>query len=134
MVSVEADKHGENGTAKSEDDLADTLFRRGDGIGRHKECTKDHAAAENMIKRSINVTFKSEGEKEDHCYVDDGDMPAYYPSDKKVNTADASKVVAITAQRYYELPKGLDGEYTYVVTVLDRMQNESDGVKCKVKL
>jgi hypothetical protein len=53
---------------------------------------------------------------------------------EKVNTADASKIVAITAQRYYELPKGLDGEYTYVVTVLDRMQNESDCVKCKVKL
>ena len=53
---------------------------------------------------------------------------------ERINTADPSKIVGITAQRYYELPESLDGEYTFVVTVLDRMQNESEGVKCKVKL
>ena len=53
---------------------------------------------------------------------------------EKLNTADPSKIVEITAQRYYELPADLEGEYTFVVTVLDRMQNESEGVKCKVKL
>ena len=53
---------------------------------------------------------------------------------EKVNTADPSKIVHITRQCYYELPAGTRGEHTYVVTVLDRMQNESDGVKCKVEL
>ena len=53
---------------------------------------------------------------------------------EKLNIADPSKIVEITTQRYYELPADLEGEYTFVVTVLDRMQNESEGVKCKVKL
>ena len=53
---------------------------------------------------------------------------------EKVNIEDPSKIVYITRQCYYELPAGTKGEYTYVVTVLDRLQNESDGVKCKVEL
>ena len=53
---------------------------------------------------------------------------------EKLNIADPSRIVEITTQRYYELPADLEGEYTFVVTVLDRMQNESEGVKCKVKL
>jgi len=53
----------------------------------------------------------------------------------KVNTADPSKIVAITAQPFLKLPYE-DGKmkYTYVVTALDRLQNESKGVKKKVKL
>lgn len=53
---------------------------------------------------------------------------------ERINISDPSRIVHITRQCYYELPAGLDGEFTYVVTVLDRMQNESLGVKCKVKL
>ena len=57
---------------------------------------------------------------------DDGD---------KVNLADPSKIVAVTAKTYYKLPYQ-DGteKYTYVVTALDRMSNESEGVVKKVKL
>ena len=53
----------------------------------------------------------------------------------KVNTADPAKIVAITAQPFLKLPYE-DGKmkYTYVVTALDRLQNESKGVKKKVKL
>jgi len=53
----------------------------------------------------------------------------------KINIDDATKIVAITADTYCKLPYS-DGEtkYTYVVTALDRLQNESKGVKRKVKL
>ena len=53
----------------------------------------------------------------------------------KVNTADPTKIVAITAQPFLKLPYE-EGKmkYTYVVTALDRLQNESKGVKKKVKL
>lgn len=51
-----------------------------------------------------------------------------------VNLNDPSKIMAIVPHRYFELPNGLEGEYRFVVTVLDRMQNESEGVTCKVKL
>ena len=53
---------------------------------------------------------------------------------EKVNTSDPSRIVAITRHCYYEIPEAEEGRYTFVVTVLDRMQNESAGVKCKVKL
>lgn len=53
----------------------------------------------------------------------------------KVNTNDASKIIAITPQTFLQLPYA-DGKnkYTYVVTALDRLQNESKAVKKKVKL
>jgi len=51
-----------------------------------------------------------------------------------VDTDDASKIVAVTADTYYELPP-LEpaSRWVYVVTALDRMQNESKAVKVKVK-
>ena len=54
---------------------------------------------------------------------------------EKVNIGDASKIVTITRDTYYKLPYE-DGKtkYTYVVTALDRLQNESAVVKKKVKL
>ena len=54
---------------------------------------------------------------------------------EKVNIADAGKIVAITTQPFLKLPYD-DGKtkYTYVVTALDRLQNESGAVKKKVKL
>ena len=54
---------------------------------------------------------------------------------EKVNIANATKIVAITTQPFFKLPYA-DGKtkYTYVVTALDRLQNESKAVKKKVKL
>ncbi len=54
---------------------------------------------------------------------------------EKVNTADASKIMTVTTQTYLKLPylKGTD-KYTYVVTALDRLQNESKAVKKTIKL
>ncbi len=54
---------------------------------------------------------------------------------EKVNINDASKIVTITRGTYYKLPYE-DGKtkYTYVVTALDRLQNESSVAKKNVKL
>ena len=58
-----------------------------------------------------------------------------FSNGEKINTEDPSKIVAITSDTYLKLPyqDGLS-KYTYVVTSLDRIQNESKGVKKKVKL
>ena len=52
-----------------------------------------------------------------------------------VNIKDPSKIVSITNQTFYKLPYN-DGKerYTYVITALDRLQNESKAVKKKIKL
>ena len=54
---------------------------------------------------------------------------------EKVNLADASKIVTITRDNFILLPYE-DGKvkYQYVVTALDRLHNESKGVKKTVKL
>lgn len=54
---------------------------------------------------------------------------------EKVDIDDATHIIDITTDTFYKLPY-VDGEtkYTYVVTSLDRMGNESKGVKKKVKL
>ena len=53
---------------------------------------------------------------------------------ENVNIDDASKIVAITANTYYELPAAVPKtRSTYVVTALDRVQNESKQAKKKVK-
>ncbi len=54
---------------------------------------------------------------------------------EKIDLDDASKIVAITSQPMYKLDY-LDGKtkYTYVVTALNRLSNESSGAKKKVKL
>ncbi len=54
---------------------------------------------------------------------------------EKINLDDASKIVAVTQQTLYKLPYEWGKEkYTYVVTALDRLQNESKAAKKKVKL
>ena len=54
---------------------------------------------------------------------------------EKVNIEDASKIVAITDQFYYKLPyNNGTNKYTYVVTALNRIQNESKPAKKNVKL
>ena len=52
-----------------------------------------------------------------------------------VNTDDPSHIIAITGNTFLKLPFA-DGskKYTYVVTALDRLQNESKGAKKSVKL
>jgi len=53
----------------------------------------------------------------------------------KLNTDDPSKIVAITTQPFYKLPYNNGKEkWVYVVTALDRLQNESKIVKKKVSL
>ena len=44
------------------------------------------------------------------------------------------KIVKVTSDCLYTIPARLQGRYTYVVTALDRMQNESKTAKLKVKL
>lgn len=54
---------------------------------------------------------------------------------EKVDTGNPAKIVAITSDTFYKLPynKGYQ-KYTYVVTALDRMSNESKVKRIKVKL
>ena len=54
---------------------------------------------------------------------------------EKVDLNDATRLVAVTANTFYKLPYR-DGKkkYTYVVTALDRLHNESKAVKKRVKL
>lgn len=51
-----------------------------------------------------------------------------------INIDDPSKIVKVTTDCLYMIPAGQSGRYTYVVTALDRMQNESKIAKKKVKL
>ena len=53
---------------------------------------------------------------------------------EKKSLSSVANIVAITDKTYYKIPATEKGKITYVVTVLDRVQNESKGVKCKVKL
>ncbi len=68
-----------------------------------------------------------------------GDIAAHYVvyrfvKGERVDTDDASKIVAVTPHTYYELPEAVPGtRYVYVVTALDRIQNESKAKKTTVK-
>ncbi len=54
---------------------------------------------------------------------------------ERIDLYDPSHIVAITPATLLKLPyKARHEEYTYVVTALDRLQNESKGKKVKVKL
>lgn len=51
---------------------------------------------------------------------------------EKINLDDPTHIIKITSATTYKLPyKDDTRKYTYVVTALDRMQNESKGVKEK---
>ncbi len=58
-----------------------------------------------------------------------------FAEDERIDLDYAENIVAITTTPFYKLPY-VDGttEYTYVVTALDRLHNESKKVKLKVKL
>ena len=51
-----------------------------------------------------------------------------------INIDDPSKIVKVTTDCLYMIPAGQSGRFTYVVTALDRMHNESKLAKKKVKL
>jgi len=53
---------------------------------------------------------------------------------EKVDLADPSHIVDITPQTFIKLPYGEKQTYTYVVTALDRLSNESKPSKLKIKL
>ena len=54
---------------------------------------------------------------------------------EKVNLKDPSRIVAITHNCFYKLPyENGKTKYRYVVTALDRLQNESKAVKKKIRL
>ena len=54
---------------------------------------------------------------------------------EKINLNDPSKIMAITHETMYRLPyEGGLKKYTYVVTSLDRLSNESKGAKKKISL
>ncbi|MCH5302044.1 MAG: family 10 glycosylhydrolase [Prevotella sp.] len=54
---------------------------------------------------------------------------------EKIDTADPAKIVAITQQTYLKLPYDQGKQkYTYVVTALDRLQNESKATKKSLRL
>ena len=58
-----------------------------------------------------------------------------YTSKEKVNLNDPSHIVAITRDTYYKLPyENGKTKYRYVVTALDRLQNESKAYSKKIKL
>lgn len=58
-----------------------------------------------------------------------------FGKEDKIDLGDVSKIIKITSETKLKLPYN-DGSrrYTYVVTSLDRMSNESVGVKKKIKL
>ncbi|MBR6649762.1 MAG: family 10 glycosylhydrolase [Bacteroidaceae bacterium] len=56
-----------------------------------------------------------------------------FANGESVDLENPKNIVAITSSTYYKVPANEKGKRTYVVTVLDRMQNESKGAKCKVK-
>lgn len=54
---------------------------------------------------------------------------------ERVDLSDPSHIVAITRNTYFNLPLSVEsGQYTYVVTALDRLHNESKVAKKKIKL
>ena len=58
-----------------------------------------------------------------------------FAKDEKINIDDPSKICTITSEPFYKLPYNNGNvKWTYVVTALDRLQNESRPVKKKVKL
>ena len=52
---------------------------------------------------------------------------------EKTDIDNPSHMIAITPYTFYELPKNATKSGIYVVTALDRMQNESKGVKMRIK-
>ena len=58
-----------------------------------------------------------------------------FPKGHKIDINSSTYIFAVTSETMYKLPYNFGNEkYTYVVTALDRLQNESKPVKIKLKL
>ncbi len=58
-----------------------------------------------------------------------------FEKDERIDLNDPSKIVCITTRTYHALPyQGGKSKCRYVVTALDRLQNESKGVKKSIRL
>ena len=53
---------------------------------------------------------------------------------ERVDINNPANILEITSKTFYEIPASMEGQHTFVVTVLDRMNNESAGVSHRVKL
>lgn len=53
---------------------------------------------------------------------------------EKTDIEKPEHIMTITDKQFFRLPQGMKGKYKFVVTVLDRLQNESKGVKYKVNI
>ena len=61
--------------------------------------------------------------------------PTRFAKGERIDLYNTERIVAITPQTLLKLPyQGGHEKYTYVVTALDRLQNESKGKKVNVKL
>jgi hypothetical protein len=101
----------------------------------------DNKAPEKVKKLKMSWTFQGPvlmwKEPKAKSEMDKAVQYVVYRFDKgeKMNLEDPSKIVAITRENFILLPYE-DGKvkYQYVVTALDRLHNESKGVKKTVKL
>ena len=86
-------------------------------------------------ENGANVLVWLSGKKEDQDVMDAPYRYVVYcfAKGEKVDLDNPGNILTITSRTFYKLPKGMEGKYTFVVTVLDRMQNESKGYKCKAK-
>ena len=57
-----------------------------------------------------------------------------FRSGEAVDCDDASAIKAVTPDCHYTIPAAMRGKYTFVVTVLDRCNNESRGSRLNVTL
>ncbi|MBQ5752527.1 MAG: family 10 glycosylhydrolase, partial [Bacteroidaceae bacterium] len=57
-----------------------------------------------------------------------------FAKDEKVDIENPAHIMQVTDKPFLRLPQGMNGDYIFVVTVLDRLQNESKGVKYKVSM
>ena len=72
-----------------------------------------------------------------HNWKDKAEKYVVYRFEKgeKCDIDNPAKIIAITTDTFYKLPyESGKRKYTYIVTSLDRMQNESKAVKKKVSL
>lgn len=84
--------------------------------------------------KNVLVWLQSKKNAKDEMNVPHRYVVYCFAKGEKVNVESARNIFAITSRNFLELPKAMEGQYTFVVTVLDRLQNESKGCKCKVKL
>ena len=57
-----------------------------------------------------------------------------YAAGERVDIENPANIMNVVSKPFLRLPQDMKGEYTFVVTVLDRLHNESKGVKLKVEL